>query len=57
MILDVPTLLSLLEGVGLTEAPSISKFIPYLRSVTTLAGAGHSLGNEVERFKLVLGLQ
>jgi len=57
MILDLPTLLSLLEGVGLTESPSISKFIPYLRSVTTLAGAGHSLGNEVERFKLVLGLQ
>jgi Protein of unknown function (DUF3352) len=57
MILDLPTLLSLLEGVGLTEAPSISKFIPYLRSVTTLTGGGHSLGNEVERFKLVLGLQ
>jgi hypothetical protein len=57
MILDLPTLLSLLEGVGLTESPSISKFIPYLRSVTTLAGGGHSLGNEVERFKLVLGLQ
>jgi hypothetical protein len=57
MILDLPTLLSLLEGVGLTEAPSISKFIPYLRSVTTLTGGGHGLGNEVERFKLVLGLQ
>jgi hypothetical protein len=57
VILDLPTLLSLLEGVGLTEAPSISKFMPYLRSVTTLAGGGHSLGNEVERFKLVLGLQ
>jgi hypothetical protein len=57
MIVDFPTLLSLLEGVGLTEAPSISGFVPYLRSLTTLAGGGHSLGNEVERFKLVLGLQ
>jgi hypothetical protein len=57
MIIELPTLLSLLEGVGLTESPSISKFMPYLRSVTTLAGGGHSLGNEVERFKLVLGLQ
>ncbi len=57
MIVDFPTLLSLLEGVGLTEAPSISRFVPYLRSLTTLAGGGHSLGNEVERFKLVLGLQ
>ncbi|MGH2863846.1 MAG: DUF3352 domain-containing protein [Solirubrobacteraceae bacterium] len=57
MILELPTLLSLLEGVGLTEAPSISQFIPYLRAVTTLAGGGHSLGSEVERFKLVLSLQ
>jgi hypothetical protein len=56
MIVDFPTLLSLLEGVGLTEAPSISGFMPYLRSLTTLAGGGHSLGSEVERFKLVLGL-
>jgi hypothetical protein len=56
MIVDFPTLLSLLEGVGLTEAPSISGFVPYLRSLTTLTGGGHSLGNEVERFKLVLGL-
>jgi Protein of unknown function (DUF3352) len=57
VVLNFPTLLSLLEGVGLTEAPSISKFLPYLRSLTTLAGGGHSLGGEVERFKLVLGLQ
>ena len=57
LILDVPTLLSLLEGVGLTEAPPISTFVPYLRSVTTLAGGGHDLGGEVQRFRLFLGLQ
>jgi hypothetical protein len=54
---DFPTLLSLLEGVGLNEDPTISPFLPYLRSLTTLAGGGKSLGGGVERFRLVLGLQ
>jgi hypothetical protein len=57
IIADFPTLLSLLEGVGLTEDPSFSKFVPYLRSLTTLAGGGHQLNGEVQRFRLVLGLQ
>jgi hypothetical protein len=47
----------LLEGVGLSEDASISKVVPYLRSLTTLAGGGHSLGGGIERFRLVLGLQ
>ncbi|MHB8241176.1 MAG: DUF3352 domain-containing protein [Solirubrobacteraceae bacterium] len=53
---DVPTLLSLLEGIGLTEDPSISKFVPYLRALTTIAGGGHALDSEVERFRVTLGL-
>jgi hypothetical protein len=57
LTLDFPTLLSLIEGVGLTEDPTISKFVPYLRNLTTLAGGGHSLGGGVERFRLVLGLR
>jgi hypothetical protein len=57
LIVDFPTLLGLFEGVGLLEAPSISKFVPYLRAATTLAGGGHELGGEVERFRLTLGLQ
>jgi hypothetical protein len=57
ILADFPTLLSLLEGVGLTEDPSFSKFVPYLRSLTTLSGGGHDLGGEVQRFRLVLGLQ
>ena len=57
ILADFPTLLSLLEGVGLTEDPAFSKFVPYLRSLTTLAGGGHDLGGEVQRFRLVLGLQ
>jgi len=57
LIVDFPTLVSLLEGIGLTESPSISKFIPYLRSATTLAGGGRSLSGEVDRYRLVFGLQ
>lgn len=57
LIVDFPTFLSLLEAVGLSEDPSISKFLPYLRSSTTLAGGGHALGGGVDRYRLVLGLQ
>jgi hypothetical protein len=57
LILDVPTLLGLLEGVGLTEDPSISGFVPYLRALGTVSGGGHDIGGGVQRFRLVLGLQ
>ena len=50
-------LLSLLEGVGLAEDPTVSKFTPYLRASTTLTGGGKSLGGGIERLRLVLGLQ
>jgi hypothetical protein len=56
LIVNFPMLLSLLEGVGLSEEPSISKVVPYLRASTTLAGGAKSLGGEVERLRLVLGL-
>ncbi len=56
LIVDFPTFLGLLEGVGLIEAPSLSKYVPYLRSLTTLAGGGHQLGGGVQRLRLVLGL-
>jgi Protein of unknown function (DUF3352) len=57
LTVEFPPLLSLLEGVGLSEDPSISKVVPYLRSLTTLAGGAKSLGGGIERFHLVLGLQ
>jgi Protein of unknown function (DUF3352) len=57
IIVQVPTLLSLLEGIGLTEDPTISSFVPYLRSVTTIAGGAHRLDAAVERFRLVIGLR
>jgi hypothetical protein len=57
LIVDFPTFLGLLEGVGLSEEPAIAKLVPYLRSLTTLAGGGKSLGEGIDRFGLVLGLQ
>jgi hypothetical protein len=57
LIADFPTFLGLLEAVGLIEDPSISKFVPYLRSLTTLAGGGRELGGGVQRFRLAVGLQ
>jgi len=57
VIVNFPTLLGLLEGVGLLEQPPVSKLVPYLRASTTLSGGSRELGGEVERFKLVLGLQ
>lgn len=57
LIVEFPPLLSLLEGVGLSEDPSIAKILPDLRSLTTLAGGAKSLGGGIARFHLVLGLQ
>ncbi len=57
LAVDFATLLSLLEGVGLSEDPTVSKFVPYLRASSTLAGGGKSLGGGVQRLRLVLGLQ
>ncbi|MFI5004975.1 MAG: DUF3352 domain-containing protein [Solirubrobacterales bacterium] len=57
IIVDFPTFLGLLEGVGLSEDPTISRFVPYLRTLATLAGGTKSLGEGVERLRLVLGLQ
>jgi hypothetical protein len=57
VIADVPTLLALLESVGLTEDPSLKSIVPYLKAATSVSGGGHALGGEVERFKLALGLK
>jgi hypothetical protein len=56
LVLDMPTLLSLLEGVGLTESPSLSGILPLLRSIGTVAGGGHPLGGEIDRYRIVVGL-
>jgi Protein of unknown function (DUF3352) len=54
---DFATMLSLLEGVGLSEDPTIAPYVPFLRNSTTLAGGGRSLGGGMERLRLVLGLR
>jgi hypothetical protein len=55
LIVEFPTLLGFLEGVGLNQSPGVSNLVPYLKSLGTLtAGAVSQSG--VERFRLVLGL-
>jgi hypothetical protein len=54
---DFATMLSLLEGVGLSEDPTIAPYVPFLRNSTTLAGGGRSLGGGMERLRLVQGLR
>jgi Protein of unknown function (DUF3352) len=56
IMFDVPTFISLLETVGLAEDPTISRFVPYLRALTTLDGGGRTLGAQTQRFRLVAGL-
>jgi hypothetical protein len=55
LIVEFPTLLGFLEGVGLTQGPGVSNLVPYLKSLGTLA-AGATSQSGVERFRLVLGL-
>jgi Protein of unknown function (DUF3352) len=57
LIVQVPTVLALLEGAGLSEDPTISSLVPYLRSLGTVAGGGKSLGAGAERFRAVLALR
>jgi Protein of unknown function (DUF3352) len=57
IIVEFPTLIGLLESVGLGEDPTISPLLPYLRAAGTLAGGGKSLGGGAQRLRLVLTLQ
>lgn len=55
LIVEFPTLLGFLEGIGLTQSPGVSSLVPYLRSLGTLT-AGASSQDGVSRYKAVLGL-
>jgi hypothetical protein len=55
LIVEFPTLLGFLEGIGLTQSPGISSFVPYLKSLGTLTAGATSSGG-VQHFRLVLGL-
>jgi len=55
LIVEFPTLLGFLEGIGLTQSPSVSGLVPYLKSLGTLT-AGATGGGGTQRYKVVLGL-
>lgn len=55
LIVEFPTLLGFLEGIGLTDSPGISNLVPYLKSLGTLT-AGSVSHSGVQRFRLVVGL-
>jgi hypothetical protein len=55
LIVEFPTMLGFLEGLGLTQSPSLSNIVPYLKSLGTLTAGATGQGG-VEHFRLVLGL-
>jgi Protein of unknown function (DUF3352) len=55
VIVEFPTLLGFLEGVGLTNSPGVSNLVPYFKSLGTLTAGATSQGG-VEHFRLVVGL-
>jgi hypothetical protein len=55
LIVEFPTLLGFLEGVGLTQSPGVSNLLPYLKSLGTIT-AGASGSGGTQRYKVVLGL-
>lgn len=55
LIVEFPTLLGFLEGIGLTQSPGVSNLVPYFKSLGTLTAGATSQGG-VQRFKVVLGL-
>jgi Protein of unknown function (DUF3352) len=55
LIVEFPTLLGFLEGVGLTQSPGVSNLVPYFKSLGTLTAGATSQGG-IERFRVVLGL-
>ncbi|HUB35293.1 MAG TPA: DUF3352 domain-containing protein [Solirubrobacteraceae bacterium] len=56
LAVNVASLVSLLEGIGLSEDPSVAGLLPYLRASSSLSGGGKELGSGIERLRLVLSL-
>jgi hypothetical protein len=58
LLVEFPTLVSLIETLGLGQSEGISTALPYLQALGTLtAGGGEPLGNGITRARVVLGLQ
>jgi hypothetical protein len=55
LIVEFPTLLGFLEGVGLAQSPGVSSLVPYFKSLGTLTAGATSQGG-VQHFRAVLGL-
>jgi Protein of unknown function (DUF3352) len=55
LIVEFPTMLGFLEGLGLTQSPGVSNLVPYFKSLGTLTAGATGQGG-VEHFKVVLGL-
>jgi hypothetical protein len=55
--IDFPTLLSLLEGIGLTEDRTIAPLVGYLRALTTLSAGGSGPADNVQRLRVSIGLR
>jgi hypothetical protein len=57
LIFQTPTLLALLEGLGLSEDPTLARVLPYLRNTTGVVGGGRALGGGVQRVRVALQLR
>jgi hypothetical protein len=57
LIFQTPTLLALLEGLGLNEDPTLARVLPYIRNSTGVVGGGRELGGGVQRVRLALQLR
>ncbi len=55
LIVEFPTLLGFLEGVGLAQSPGVSSLVPYFKSLGTLT-AGSVSHSGAQQFRLVVGL-
>jgi hypothetical protein len=56
-VIEVPTLVGLLESLQLTEEPSLAKYVPALRAITTLDAGARQLSPEVQRLGVYVGLR
>ena len=55
LLVEFPTMLGFLEGLGLTQSPGVSNLVPYFKSLGTLTAGASSQGG-VQHFKVVVGL-
>ncbi len=55
LIVEFPTLLGFLEGLGLTQSQGVSNLVPYFKSLGTLSAGATSQGG-TQHFRVVLGL-